>query len=365
MRRRAKRRRPVRARTRKLWPATAAIVLLGVVAAVWIAELSVRRIDAKPTRDVMREYYVATALLPGYRERCPVHGDLPFFRPNFRLESRAPNLPYRFTTGALEMDGCRHGFRNNGDGDDGPAYGVVLGDSHSENIRLDDREGWVSVLSSATGRRFVNWACSGMGTTHHLAMAERVVPLLRPKVVLVQVCDNDLDDDLAPLRPPRRSPGTEKPSLRARVDRAFAWTAHRRLRPSVLAFCVNRWGREWVVSHLPAPRDGPAPAPPPDDRAAGVRLELRNLERIRRVAEANGARMAVFAFATDGYLAELGLETWCARRNVPFTRNDERLWEYGGDPRRYLFATDNHLNEKGNRLSAELIRTALEKGGAL
>jgi hypothetical protein len=255
---------------------------------------------------------------------CRPHFGLVFrtSAPDVRFRSRSPNLALEYTTGAVAAGRCRHGYRRNGAGDGWPVYGVVLGDSHSENIRLDDREVWVSRLSLSTGRRFVNLGLGSSGVERHRAVARALLPTLRPRLVVLQLCENDIFED-ARIRQRRRSPpGEPHPPIRS---------------PEAAAIM-----------------------------AAEGAQEVAAVSEIGRLAAAQGARLAIVHIGDRRHLEGTGIEAWAARNGVPLLQFAPSAGKAGRVPSSdIVFRTDGHYNARGNGLLAEQVREFLSAEGWL
>jgi hypothetical protein len=300
---------PSRARTSRRTPPArarftrAALAAAAAAAAAAACALLTVGVKARVPQDLMREFHVRYEIGHGYRQKCARHGDMPLLRPDFRFESWSPNLTFRYTTAAVPMGECSHAFRLNGAGDDAPVHGAVLGDSYSENLRLDDAEGWVSLLSQATGRRFANLGCTGAGTGDHLKTAETFFPFLKPRAVILQLTNNDLRED---------------------------FFGHR-----------------------------PVPSMTQEQEAAAAALQLANIDRIRALCLKFGAPLAIVLFDDPGYAETLRLPDWCRRNGVPLFFVDRLSWP-AGDPDRRRFAFDAHYNAASNRFIADGIREFLK-----
>ncbi|HOW27219.1 MAG TPA: SGNH/GDSL hydrolase family protein [Elusimicrobiota bacterium] len=282
------------------------LCLLAVVGAVALCETILRTCPARLTRDVMREFYARRYLRPFGNACLPHRVKTP--KPGFHFESRSPNLTLRYTTGSFLVGECRHGFRKNGTGDDRPVFGLALGDSFTQNIRLDDRDGWVSRLSQKTGKRFVNASCGGKGTVYHLAVAQIFIPLLKPRLVILQYAGNDLEDDRVSLG---ISSGT----------------------PAAMSEIVE--------------------------------VQRRNIRSIHRLVRAEGGRLALMFFSSQGWPL-LRLDQWCRDNGIPvYIQEESKAHWPDRDFHAYHFLVDGHFNDVGNDLIAEDMAALLSRHGLL
>lgn len=346
---------PAARRRRSAGAAVKALAALAALALTpLLLEACFRVLPWRPAVDLLRDYYRFFHIYPRTRERCPVHGLV--HMPGIHWEDGALNLRLRYTTGALAVDDCTHGFRLNGAADDAPVYGAVFGDSFSENIHLDDAEGWVSLLSRETGLRFVNVSLNGRGTSDHLRLARAYLPALRPEVLIVQVTANDANEDWQRSRPPAASTAPWRATTRERwerLSRRWPW------RDSVLFATFVRWG---------LPRfEGYRGPPAPESLLTEEKLDMqrRNLEGVRALAKRHRARLVIVAFPPEEYLERLGLDAWCRKNGVPLIRTGHTRWVSVTENYGIMF--DKHYNATGNRWVArdilEGLRPVLEAGG--
>ncbi|HRY28434.1 MAG TPA: SGNH/GDSL hydrolase family protein [Elusimicrobiota bacterium] len=347
----------------KKYVSAAALLLSGVLAAAALAESSLRLVDTRLHRDILREYDARII----YRRTQSYFSDRPSSPEGSRFVFVSPRLPLRYSAGAIETAGGPLRYRKNGLLDDAPVHGVVLGDSYSENLYLDDSEGWVSLLSQATRKRFLNLARTGTGTEHHLRCAELILPVARADVVLLQICFNDVLDDNR--RADRTHPSHPRAGLFPRPDRLRRVVAETfPFNRSVFCFMFARWGMEFIGTRFFSPPLTP-PIPetyPPDELARTT----NNIAAIKGLSERHGAHLIVIAFADDHFLETLGLPAWSQTHHVPLVvlNRSSSLWQDvppSADFSAHLFLTNPHFNELGNRkIAAHLQRVLQEKPSA-
>ncbi|HOW28243.1 MAG TPA: hypothetical protein PK876_07055 [Elusimicrobiota bacterium] len=270
-----------------------------VLVALASCEFFLRVSGAPLARDIVREWACGTHI-SGFKLFCENHR-LVFISPDRRFINPTPNLKMTFSTGSIPIQGCSHGFRKNGLNDEGPVFGIVIGDSFTINDRLDDTEGWVSLLSRLSGRRFMNFGMAGAGTLYHRRMAELLIPILRPRFVIVQLSDNDLDDD-----------------RRDRTDPRFT------------------------------PDKGDTAPDGNDDPETLQRFQEENLERIYRLARDHHARMGIVAM-NESVAPPSRIDRWRAQGVPVYVCNGKDWGHKGWD---IQFKTDKHLNFLGNEYVA-------------
>jgi hypothetical protein len=349
-----------RRKTLRHFSLAAAGTLFGVV----LVEGSVRCFPVPLFQDFLREFYVSNFIEPEFHKRCPAHASR-CVAPNGRFAVRVPGLRLRYSTGPAPVEGCWHGYRLNGRMNERPAHGLVLGDSMTENIRVDDAETWVSRLSDRANKRFLNLGASGTGTLYSLDMARLYISRSKPRIVLLQLNDNDAEDD---YRFHAGFPGMEiDVEKRPRDPELAHWERSPGFfRRSVLLFALNRWGRPahwwdraWRDGSEPVSVEPPDAAVNPALRADGpAALQRRTIDAIRRETQNNGARLGLILFdETPGgtYAAFLNLDEWSRRHDVPVFR--------ARSGKGFLF--DGHPNVESNDRFADEIHRWLTTLGYL
>ena len=72
---------------------------------------------------------------------------------------------------------------------------IMLGDSHTMGWGVEDGETFASLLASEYGFQTLNLGVASYATPRELRRLEREVPLLPDDVIVLQYCDNDLDEN--------------------------------------------------------------------------------------------------------------------------------------------------------------------------
>lgn len=83
---------------------------------------------------------------------------------------------------------------------------VVLGDSYAMGWGVEDHETFAALLSSRFGYPTVNLGVSSYATPRELRRLERDFELLESDVIVIQYCENDLEENLAFAASPRTGP---------------------------------------------------------------------------------------------------------------------------------------------------------------
>ena len=102
---------------------------------------------------------------------------------------------------------------------------VVLGDSQTFGVGVNDGQTFASFLSKTTGRPVLNTGCSGYNNYEELALARSIVSYLKPKMfVLAFFAGNDPYENWKETRPAKPSKAPEgKRSCRLSVQRVKEW----------------------------------------------------------------------------------------------------------------------------------------------
>jgi hypothetical protein len=88
----------------------------------------------------------------------------------------------------------QHGVRVNHTGDTTVRTGGILavGDSFTAGSEVDDHESWPAQLERIIGQPVINAGVGGYGTDQIIMQAERMLPIVRPKVLLVGFLSQDI-----------------------------------------------------------------------------------------------------------------------------------------------------------------------------
>lgn len=293
---------------------------------------------------------------------------------------------------------------------------LVLGDSYTDGIQVNDDEVWPkqveALLARAGSRRveLVNAAVAGSGTGDELRYLEVYGPRWQADLVLLAFyCGNDLRDNLSDdkvsFEDGRLEVRHRKPYgwTRFQVKTARAWLGSHshlyqfvrdRMHPDEIwkTFLVKIGLRE-AATDAPVEwedfddkRVAETPQPPEIER--GWELTRALLDRMNEVARSQGSRFAVVVipsrwmvdtdlitskmesrpdeerFELDPSLPGRTLEDWAASRGVPALDLYPRFVARGVD-RTYHLTVDAHWNPRGHRAAAEEIAAFLERDGLI
>ena len=346
------------------------LLLLASVAVTFaVIELGFRAAMGLPVLkwEDWRQQHVTFNRLGGHAEVDPVLGWVP--KSNLRT---------------ADHNTLEHGIRRNG-AESTIRTGEVLavGDSFTEGWEVDDDESWPAQLERITGRPIVNAGVGGFGTDQILLRAEQMLPIVKPKTLIIGMLDFDLErtehtsfhapkpwfsveNDTLQYHPPTAMPPPEEPDLMHR-----AWLALRQGLgySAVVDFVVARlapgyWHgiRKHEYAH--------------SDQIDGVQVTCLLLERLKPVIDREKIRALLFM----QYYAPTILENeeapedprqvmGCARElgyevvdHFPSLKalareNKEAMRRY------YWVNTDRvfyrHMNRTGNEHAAQLLQKAL------
>jgi hypothetical protein len=121
------------------------------------------------------------------RADCVVFDEELIYRPR-EGACRFANIEFD-TTLNFAADGRQTGTRPEGTGI------AVIGDSHAMGWGVADEETFAAVLQKLSGRPVYNLAVSSYGTVRELRRLERSGLLDKIDTVIIQYCDNDLDEN--------------------------------------------------------------------------------------------------------------------------------------------------------------------------
>ena len=161
---------------------------------------------ARGTNLVLAAVSILAALLVlefGYRI---VAGVSPFKLANWRVEGvqinrlgeRAlfdPVLGWTLRAGHASDDHhtLEHGIRRNfREIDIRTGHILAVGDSYTEGWEVDDAQTWPAHLERMTGRPVLNGGVGGYGTDQIILRAEQLLPIVRPKILIVGFLEFDI-----------------------------------------------------------------------------------------------------------------------------------------------------------------------------
>ncbi len=278
----------------------ACMALFGTMAGLAGTELFLRASCSGRAADIRRSYFAMTSVwvesgedLAGSRPGEDPSLRPKALRPGVRLSQTVCGRRHAFTSLPAPAPGVA--FRSNGEAgeEEREVHGLVLGDSFAEGAQVDDAETFSAVLSRLSGKRFVNLGVRAQGTTGHLERLEKSGFLrLRPRVLIVQVHENDLLED-AWLELGRRGARRAQPTYFRRSGRAFYDRVAERMglklwKHSVLVYFLDhRFLRGRLMRA--APRQLPASAV----LELGRGIERRNLAGFLRLARERRMRLVL------------------------------------------------------------------------
>lgn len=109
----------------------------------------------------------------------------------------------RGKTASYSAEGTRN--HNLGSSPAGPPI-LALGDSYTEGYEVANDETWPAHLERDTGRRVYNAGVRGYGLDQIVLRGERLIPRLKPAIVVLAFIENDIDRTGLSVRDFRRKP---------------------------------------------------------------------------------------------------------------------------------------------------------------
>ena len=336
--------------SRLLRPASLCIAaIVSVVVPLALAEGVARLVGwkAEPPRALFRslgtgQYY---ALAPGTRSQTPLEGLV-----------RASNFGVRGPDVAAKAPGEKRI--------------IVLGDSVAFGFNLAEELTFSSLLGQTYARSqpkadVVNASIAAWSRVQERMFLEQYGARLRPDLIVVTVIHNDLQE----LQ-------VSEAELRVGVPlgNALSWLGAR----SALVAELKRRLRAWVtnpdrLATVQARMDNPTSP----QVLAGLELEYRELDRIRELARAEGARVALVLFPyafqltkpESAVLEEAHLQ-YAREHNLPVLDLLPKLRDYDRDDIYLPGFTEQlrdevHFNAKGHRVIADLIQQWIDDNGLL
>lgn len=241
---------------------------------------------------------------------------------------------------------------------------VALGDSHVQGLEVDEGRTWVHLLGSLSGLRCANLGVFNYGTAQYLRLLRKYGIRLRPRLVLVLLCINDLQDDLMFADWSRKSGqdgfACQVPELKYKLcanlglgtsPRICAIALHA-FRASVVAQTFFQWAIPRWVNQID-----------PSILREGLPLVLADLDEMRKFAESRGASFVIVINEAWGFSQADAL------RSLTEALSRERLIyldlspAFKAAPYRQLVTSDVHWNEAGHSFVAmEVYRFLLRQG---
>lgn len=112
-------------------------------------------------------------------------------RLGWRMTSNTSSLFF----GTLMQSTLDYGIRRNGNGDDKVRVGgvVAVGDSFVAGSEGSDHESWPAALERRLSMPVINGAVGAYGTDQIIMRAEQLLPLIKPKILLIGMLEADID----------------------------------------------------------------------------------------------------------------------------------------------------------------------------
>jgi hypothetical protein len=109
--------------------------------------------------------------------------------PNYSVEIGVPDTSIRHMISSID-----YGIRKNGPNDNGLRAGGVLaiGDSFTAGSEVADGDSWPAQLEAIIRRPVVNAGVGAYGSDQIIMRAEKLLPIVRPQVLLVGMLDQDI-----------------------------------------------------------------------------------------------------------------------------------------------------------------------------
>jgi lysophospholipase L1-like esterase len=261
---------------------------------------------------------------------------------------------------------------------------LAVGDSFTEGFEeVDDAGTWPAHLEKLIGQPVVNAGVAGYATDQIVLRAERLLPVIKPKTLLIGFTDADIE------RAAMSEAGAPKPYFTVENEK-LVYHPPAPLDPPIEESALGSalrsvLGHSALANHLLSrlapkfwyPREADVYEEVENDAVAVTCLLLR---RLKQTADKRQTRLLLFLqYGGDAVLNETGigedmqLLTECAQQagievadqfqslKALTQGNPDRVAEY------YVFENDEygHMTSKGNAHAAELLAKALKEGSPL
>ena len=263
------------------------------------------------------------------------------YRPLARARHRSDDFDV-----AVEINA--QGFRDRPfePGTGGPRI-VALGDSLTFGWGVEAGQGFTSRLEELLGADVLDLGVCGYGTDQELLLWEREGRALRPAVVLILVCANDLEEIARPA-----AYGRPKPWFTLRDGALQLGGVPVPVDPLAECSHLARSLRAWSIKRSTPPLA-------PDERAGAEALQCALVARLASEVQAAGARLLVVSDGTDGAAP-------CLRSSSAWPFLDVRpALESAARSGAVTFASDAHWTAHGHQAVAEAIAARLQESGWL
>ena len=270
------------------------------------------------------------------------------------------------------------GLRRNGDvpPDEDTRVILAVGDSYTFGDEVSDIETWPAHVQQLTGRRTLNGGVSGYGFDQSVLRAERLATTSRPATIVVSFIADDINRTEF-----SRIWGAEKPYFEVEADGGNQPLALRNVpvppRPPPQS-TLNFWQRtlgysllvDFVLRRLDLLHDWFGDHVRVHPSGTGERIACLLTDRLGELKRSSGAEVVVLAqydpvvWQSDAFAAEQrrmtqGLLACAQEQGLRTIDSFDTLaaWQDDGGPAGLYVLW--HMNDRGNRLIAELVASAL------
>jgi len=307
---------------RSRWPLRVLLILVGTCLGLLGAELMVR------------VFFTVRDVGPPLTEHDPVLGQR--LKRSFRCVRETPEFRMRFSSNSL-------GWRGPEPAGVGAEI-LFLGDSFTMGYGVDDGLEFPQLLARRLGASVVNMGVGGTGHDHWPRLLRGEARTLGPRVVVLQLCSNDVTDVIAKRLASLDSRGElvehtpPSPTAGRRAQRVLdvvPWLAESHLLGLLRQLRIQN-----------ARSDSPVPA---SADPGAIALARALLEESIRICIQQGWRVVVLsADMTASQAAPFAASS--EEAGVPFVRMPSKR-----EAPELFFAVDSHWTEAGHRRAAELL----------
>ena len=155
------------------------LLLASITATFAVIEIGFRVATGLPVLrwEEWRQRHVVANRLGGHAQVDPVLGWVS--KPNFSSPGHTS---------------LQHGIRRNGtETEIRTGHILAVGDSFTEGWEVEDDDSWPAYLERMTGIPVINAGVGGYGTDQTILRAEQMLPIVKPKTLIIGILDFDLD----------------------------------------------------------------------------------------------------------------------------------------------------------------------------
>lgn len=244
---------------------------------------------------------------------------------------------------------------------------LVLGDSHSWGLGVDDRETYTALLNRSSKDDFTSVSCASFGTARAFLKARQLIRedvVERPSALVIQYCFNDRPENESFVESGfHYRAGLFRPPRRFRISWQDAYTyLHPALRPWDWPGELTRHLLEPVTAEIPL--SGQSAGSAPADAFSQVcahflgQPEFSGVEKVILILASPPKHQSRSAYAADERLLGRGaayLREVCGLDAEFISQGDH------GRVAEEYFELEDHLNPLGHARFADRIRRALER----